>query len=208
MARLMAAKCRLCRREGLKLFLKGTRCDSAKCAYTKRDYPPGKRSWRHGRPSDYALQLREKQKVKRYYGLSERQFRVVFARASKTRGNTGMALLSMLERRLDNVLYLSGLVSSRPAARQLIAHGHIIMNNRRSKTASQVLKSDDVVTFSKDEGIQKMVVASLEMTKSRTRPGWMEVVDAPPSIRVIAAPSRDEISVPTEEQLIVELLSK
>ena len=208
MARLMASKCRQCRREGLKLFLKGTRCDSAKCAYTKRDYPPGKRSFRRGRPSDYALQLREKQKVKRYYGLSETQFRVVFARASKTHGNTGMALLSLLERRLDNVLYLSGLVSSRPAARQLVVHGHIILNGRRSKTPSQVLKSDDVVTFSTDEGIQKMVAAALEMTKGRTRPGWMEVLETPPSIRVIAAPSREEISVPTEEQLIIELLSK
>jgi small subunit ribosomal protein S4 len=208
MARLMAAKCRLCRREGLKLFLKGTRCESAKCAFTKRDYPPGKRSWRHARPSDYALQLREKQKVKRYYGLSERQFRAAFERAAKTRGNTGMALLSMLERRLDNVLFLSGLATSRPGARQLIAHGHVLLNGHRAKTASQVLKSDDVATLCPAEGIQKLVTQCLEMSKSRTRPGWIEVVEQPPSVRVIAAPSRDEISVPTEEQLIVELLSK
>jgi small subunit ribosomal protein S4 len=208
MARLMEAKCRICRREGLKLFLKGARCDTPKCGFAKRDYPPGKRSWRHGRPSDYALQLREKQKVKRYYGLSERQFRVVFDRASKSRGNTGLALLSMLERRMDNVLYLSGLVSARSGARQLIAHGHILLNGRRSKTASQVLESDDVVTFDTDEGVQKIIAMSLETTKSRSRAGWIEVVEAPPSIKVIAVPARDEISVPTEEQLVVELLNK
>jgi small subunit ribosomal protein S4 len=208
MARLMEAKCRLCRREGLKLFLKGPRCDSAKCSFTKRDYPPGKRSWRHSRPSDYALQLREKQKVKRYYGLSERQFRVVFARASKIRGNTGFALLSMLERRLDNVLYLSGLITARPAARQMIVHGHILLNGRRASTPSQALKSDDVVTFSKDEGILKLVAQALEVTKTRSRPGWIEVVEEPASVRVISEPARDDISVPTQEQLIVELLSK
>ncbi len=208
MARLMEAKCRQCRREGLKLFLKGTRCDSAKCGFTKRDYPPGKRSWKHGRPSDYALQLREKQKVKRYYGLSERQFRVVFGRASKKRGNTGLTLLSMLERRLDNILYLSGLITARPGARQMIAHGHVLVNGRRARTASQILESDDMVTFSKDEEIQKMIVQSLEVTKTRTRPGWIEVTEQPPAIRVISEPARDDISVPTEEQLIVELLSK
>lgn len=208
MTRLMEAKCRICRREGLKLFLKGARCDTPKCGITKRDYPPGKRSWKHGRPSDYALQLREKQKVKRYYGLSERQFRAAFERASKVRGNTGLALLSMLESRMDNVLYLSGLITARSGARQLLVHGHVYLNGRRAKTASQVLRSDDVVTFSKDEGIQKLIAQSLETTKSRTRPGWLEVVEQPPSVRVIAAPSREEISVPTEEQLIIELLSK
>ena len=208
MARMTDSKCRLCRREGLKLFLKGTRCETAKCAFTRRDYPPGKRSFRHARPSDYSLQLREKQKVKRYYGLSERQFRAAFARASRTRGNTGMALLSRPQRRIDNVLYLSGLITSRNAARQLVGHGHVILNGHRARTASQVLKSDDVVTFETPEAIQKLLTQSLEVTKSRVRPGWMEVVEAPPSIRVIAAPAREEISVPAEEQLIVELLSK
>jgi len=208
MARLMKATCRLCRREGVKLFLKGPRCESAKCAFNRRDYPPGKRSWRRGRPSDYALQLREKQKVKRYYGLGERQFRNVFARAERTRGNTGFALLSMLERRLDNVLYLSGLAASRPAARQMIAHGHVLLNDRRARTASQVLEPDDVITFSSSDKIQKMVKEALELSKSRTRPGWIDVTEKPFSVRLISVPAREDISVPTQEQLIVELLSK
>ena len=208
MARLMEAKCRQCRREGLKLFLKGARCESAKCSFSKRDYPPGKRTFKRGRPSDYALQLREKQKVKRYYGLGEKQFRVIFERASMTRGNTGLALLSMLERRLDNVLYLSGLCAGRSAARQMISHGHVYLNGRRARTASQALKSDDVVTFGKGEDVQKLIAQALETTKSKTRPGWLDVVETPPAVRVISEPSRDEISVPTEEQLIVELLSK
>lgn len=208
MARLAQATCRLCRREGLKLYLKGPRCDSAKCAFNRRDYPPGKRSWRGGRPSGYSLQLREKQKVKRYYGLSERQFRHVFARAEKTRGNTGFALLSMLERRLDNVLYLSRLAASRPAARQIVGHGHVYLNGRRAKTASQVLKADDVLTFAGSEQIQKLVSESLELSKSRTPPRWIEVTDKPPVVKVISVPAREDISVPTQEQLIVELLSK
>lgn len=208
MARFTEAVCRLCRREGLKLYLKGPRCDSAKCTFNRRDYAPGKRSWRRGRPSDYALQLREKQKVKRYYGLGERQFRHLFARAERTRGNTGFALLSMLERRLDNIIYLAGLALSRPAARQMITHGCVLVNGRRAKTPSQVLSNDDVVTIAVKENIQKLVGQARELSKSRTEPGWIEVTAKPPTIKVISVPAREDISVPAKEQLIVELLSK
>ena len=138
----------------------------------------------------------------------ERQFRHVFARAEKTRGNTGLALLSMLERRFDNVLYLSGLVASRPAARQMISHGHVYINGRRARTASQVLGVDDVATFSKGEDFQKLLAEHKELSKARTCPAWIEATEKPPEVRVLSVPTREDISVPTDEQLIVELLSK
>ena len=208
MARMLDGKCRICRREGLKLYLKGTRCDTPKCAITRRDYPPGKRTWRRGKPSDYSLQLREKQKVKRYYGVGERQFRSVFTRAARSKGNTGLMLLSLLERRLDNVLYLAGLTTSRTTARQMTTHGFVLVNGLRATSPGQVLDSDDVVTLAVREKMQKMVQEALELTKGRTRPAWIQVTEQPPSVKVLGEPAREDISVPTQEQLIVELLSK
>ena len=157
MSREAVTKCRLCRREGMKLFLKGSRCFTAKCAVVKRESPPGMHSWRRGKPSQYSHQLREKQKVKRYYGMRERPFRHLFRQAERARGNTGEAMLIMLERRLDNVLYLSGLASSRPNARQMIAHGHISVNGHRVDIPSFLVGPDDVIKPRDSEEANKQV---------------------------------------------------
>src|SRR5688500_15386283 len=145
MARHTGPVCRLCRREGMKLFLKGTRCDTPKCAIERRDSPPGAQQARRGKQTDYGVHLREKQKVKHYYGILERQFRMYFARAARSKGNTGATLMSLLERRLDNVIHRVGFGQSRAQARQLVAHGHITVNGRRVDIPSYLLQAGDVV---------------------------------------------------------------
>ena len=205
---LAAVKCRICRREGMKLFLKGTRCFTAKCAVTKREYVPGMHPFRHGKPSDYFHQLREKQKLKRYYGLRERQFRRFFAEANRMPGNTGEALLIMLERRLDNVLYVAGFAQSRAQARQLIVHGHMTLNGRKVDVPSMLVDTGDVVKPREADNTKAVIGEALEVTKERERAAWLQVTDQPLEIRVLTLPSRDEVSVETREQLIVELLSK
>lgn len=208
MARTIGAACRICRREGMKLYLKGTRCDTPKCAIARRERPPGEHPFTRGKPSSYAIQLREKQRVKRYYGVLERQFRKIFAEVARAPGNTGENLLIALERRLDNVVYRSGLVVSRNQARQWIAHGNILVNDHRVDIPSYRVKANDVITVAPDEKVVKLTRENLEITKGRTVPAWLEVSEEPIRVRAISMPTRTDVSIPIQEQLIVELLSK
>ena len=208
MSRYTGPKCRLCRREGTKLFLKGERCFTPKCAVSRRESAPGMHTFRHGKPSQYAAQLREKQKVKRYYGMREAPFRRLFHEAERLPGHTGEALVGMLERRLDNAIYLAGFAPSRSAARQMISHGLIMVNDHRVDVASFLVSQDDVIRPRNNEKSLALVQGHLELTKGRQLPSWIQVTEAPPGIVVRMLPGRDEISVETREQMIVELLSK
>ena len=192
----------------MKLFLKGARCFSAKCSLTKRESVPGMHTWQRGKPSQYSYQLREKQKVKRYYSLRERPFRHLFSQAERASGNTGENLLVMLERRLDNVLYLSGLATSRSNARQMIAHGHISVNGHRVDIASFLVKQDDVIKPRDTETAKKMFKENIELSEGRDVPAWIETSTEPLETTVRSLPGRDDISVETREQLVVELVSK
>ena len=209
MARNLGPQCRLCRRETIKLFLKGTRCDTAKCPIERqgRNSPPGMHGWRRGRTSSYGIRLREKQKVKRYYGVLERQFRGYFARAAKQKRNTGAALLSLLERRLDNVVFKSGFTVSRRAARQLVNHGHIYVNARKVDISSFLVKPGDKITVKPSEKSAKQVKEQVQINKGRPLPGWLSLDEAAPQITVLAMPTRDDVQIPVEEHLIVELCS-
>ena len=209
MARNLGPQCRLCRREGIKLFLKGTRCDTAKCPIERqgRNSPPGIHGWRRSRGSSYAIRLREKQKVKRYYGVLERQFRGYFARAAKQKRNTGAALLSLLERRLDNVVFKSGFAVSRRAARQLVNHGHIYVNARKVDIPSYLVKPADKITVKPAEKSAKQVAEQVQINKGRPLPAWLSLDEAAPQITVLAMPTRDDVQIPVEEHLIVELCS-
>ena len=208
MGRYTEAKCRLCRREGMKLFLKGARCFSAKCAVTRRESGPGMHTFSRNKPSQYCIQLREKQKVKRYYGMREKSFRHLFSKAEQLPGNTGEALLIMLERRLDNVLYLSGLALGRSHARQMITHGRFCVNNRRVNVSSYLVDTDDVITVHGPDAVKAMVKAHREETRDREVPAWLLVSEDPPTVTVRTLPGRDEISVEVREHMIVENLSK
>ena len=208
MAGTLGPKCRLCRREGAKLFLKGERCDSAKCAFSRKDYPPGMHTWRRGKVSDYALQLREKQKAKRFYGIRERQFRRYFKEADRLAGNTGETLLSMLERRLDNVLYKAGVASSRAGARQLISHGHVTVNDRKLDVCSYLCRPGDVVGIRDRKTNLERVKEHISQTKNRPKPSWLQLMPNTAQVKVLAVPGREEISLPVQEQLIVELCSR
>ena len=209
MARYTGPKCRLCRREGVKLFLKGARCDTAKCALERREYPPGRNVWRRRKITPYGLQLREKQKVKRYYGLFERQFRLYFQRAERAKGNTGENLLLELERRLDNVVACLGFATSRSNARQAVRHGHILVNNRRVTIPSHELQLGDEISVAPREKSKAAIAAACDMTQGRGVPSWLERTSAEPPVgKVARLPSREDVSLPVEEQLVVELLSK
>jgi len=201
-------KCRLCRREGMKLMLKGARCESAKCAFNRRDYPPGMHAWRRSKFSSYGVQLREKQKLKRHYGIFERQFRRYFVEAERQPGNTGANLLMALERRLDNVVYHLGMAASRAMARQLVTHGHIELNGRRINAPSHPVRPGDVIAPARDEATTKLIARARESVKGRPVPGWLEITDEPLQGRVLGLPTRDDVSIPVKEQLIVELCSK
>ena len=208
MARYVGPQCRLCRREGAKLFLKGIRCDTVKCAITKRKYPPGQFTWGRGKLSKYGIQFREKQKTKRFYGILERQFRNYFRKAERQKGNTGDNLLVMLERRLDNVLCLAFFAASRKSARQLILHGHITVNNKKVDIASYLVKVGDVIKPKNTETTLNIVKANIESLKGRNIPAWMEFKAEIPEVVVTQLPAREDISVSVHEQLIVELCSK
>ncbi len=207
MARNTRAVCRLCRREGDKLFLKGRKCETAKCAFTKRPTPPGEHPYRRGRRSEYGLQLREKQKVKRFYGILDKQFRKYFSMADRQKGNTGENLLVLLERRLDNVVYLLRLGLSRPHARQLISHGHVKVNGRKCDKPSRVLKQGDRLEI-KGEKTLKAVKENFDVTRTRDIPGWLTLDEENVVGLVNQLPTRDDVSIVTEEQLIVEFSSK
>ena len=208
MARYRQSVCRLCRREGMKLFLKGDRCFSNKCAIERRNFPPGQHGKRRTKILGYGIQLREKQKVKRFYGLLEKQFRITFAKAERMRGVTGENLLSLLERRLDNVVHRLGFASSRAQARQLIRHGHVTMNGRKVNVPSMVVGAGSLVGIKERSRKNPLVEASVETAKGRGVPAWLELDAAQFQGKVVALPKREDVSVPVNEKLIVELYSK
>ena len=192
----------------MKLFLKGERCDTARCALERREFPPGMHTWGRRKVTAYGLQLREKQKIKRYYGVLETQFRLCFARAERARGNTGENLLLALERRLDNVLTNVGFAASRSGARQMITHGHILVNGRRATIPSQELKAGDEITIAQRDKSKAAVAANLERTQNRPMPSWLEASAEPPVARLVRQVTREDVTLPVQEQLVVELLSK
>ena len=210
MGRYTGAVCRLCRREGVKLMLKGARCESAKCCMERqwRNNPPGMHSWRRSRGTEYSIRLREKQKVKRYYGVLERQFMNYFRAAERARANTGEALLCLLERRLDNVVYKIGFAPSRRAARQLISHGHIYVNGRRVNISSYLVKQGDRITVKPSARSQKLVKAQLEANPNLQTQSWLQVNPNELSAVVAALPTRDDVQIPVEEHLVVEMCSR
>ncbi len=208
MGRYIGPVCRLCRREGVKLFLKGTRCDSPKCAVTRRESPPGMHQVRRRKFSEFGKQLREKQKLRRFYGVLERQFRRYFALAERGRGNTGENLLVALERRLDNVLYRGRMAVSRAQGRQLIVHGHVYINGSKVDLPSHPVRAGDVIAPGPRETSLNLVKEYLEVSKYREVPSWLKVEESPPSIKVVSLPSRAEVGIPIQEQLVVEFCSK
>jgi small subunit ribosomal protein S4 len=208
MARYTDAACRLCRREGVKLFLKGDRCFSAKCGVERRGYPPGQHGQGRSRFSDYGVQLREKQKVKRMYGLLEKQFARVMERATRMKGRSGENLLVLLERRLDNIVFRLGFATSRAEARQLVRHGHFRVNGRKASIASMLLRPGDKVTLRERSQKVDRVTSALDALEGKSVPQWLEVEKAEFKGVVRAMPTREDITMPIQEQLIVELYSR
>ncbi len=209
MARYIGPVCRLCRREAMKLFLKGERCYTEKCAIEKRNLPPGQHGKaRRAKLVGYGLQLREKQKVKRIYGVLENQFRRYFEAAERTRGITGETLLQLLERRLDNVAYRLGFGTSRAQARQLVRHGHFLVNGRKVDIPSFSVKAGDVVTIRTGSAKNPAILHAIEEVKGRGVPDWLSFDSVQVAGRVVSLPTREQINLPVQEQLIVELYSK
>lgn len=208
MARYTGAKCRMCRREGMKLFLKGERCYSDACAFERRQYPPGQHGQGRSKFSPYGEQLREKQKVKRIYGVLERQFRNSFAKAQSRKGVTGENLIKMLESRLDNIVYRLGFAASRSEARQLIRHGHFQLNGRKVTVPSCQVKVEDVIHVREKSRKIAHVKEAMEIAQQRGVPRWLELDVENFQGKVLAIPEREEITMPMREQLIVELYSK
>ena len=209
MARYIGPVCRLCRREGMKLFLKGERCYTEKCAIEKRNFAPGQHGkTRKSKLAGYGVQLREKQKVKRIYGVLEDQFRLYFEQAERTRGITGETLLQLLERRLDNVAYRAGFATSRPQGRQLVRHGHFTVNGRKVNIPSFSVKPGDVVAIRASSQKAPAILHALEEVKGRGIPEWLSFDSGALSGRVTSLPTRQQINLPVQEQLIVELYSK
>lgn len=208
MARHTDPKCKLCRREGVKLYLKGIRCETAKCAITKRKNVPGQLKKRGRKLSDYGIHFREKQKLKRFYGVFERQFRHYYAKAERKKGNTGENLLILLERRLDNVLFHLGYGFSRSHARQIINHGHINVNGRKVDIASYLVKQGDSIRPINKEDSIKMIKLNVDSDRGQNLPSWLELSEDGLEGRVLHLPTRDEISMDIQEQLVVELCSK
>ena len=208
MARYTGAVCRLCRREGRKLFLKGDRCYSDKCSVARRAYAPGQHGQGRKKVSEYGLQLRAKQSTRRYYGVLEGQFRHYYELAEKRQGKTGEALLSILESRLDNVVYRLGFASSRAEARQLVVHGHFKVNGRRVNIPSYLTKIGEVISISDKSKSSEKFKAILEANASRPVPKWLELNRDTQEAKVVAIPQREDIDLDVEETLIVELYSK
>lgn len=209
MARYTGAVCRLCRREGQKLFLKGERCYTGKCSVSKRSYAPGQHGQGRKKTSEYGLQLRAKQKTKRYYGVLERQFRHYYELAEAIKeGKTGENLLSILESRLDNVIYRLGWGSSRPEARQLVMHGHFTVNGSRVDIPSYIVRTGDVISICEKSRSSQKIKSILEVNGARPVVKWLEVKNEAFEAKVIAPPTREDIDLEVEETLIVELYSK
>ncbi len=192
----------------MKLFLKGQRCFTDKCALSRRDYPPGVHAQKRTKVTDYGLHLREKQKLKRIYGVLERQFRLYFKEAERQKGNTGENLLSLLERRLDNVVLASGFALSRNHARQMINHGHFRVNDRRVDVASFNVRPGDKISVRNNDKTKKMVTEAIEVNKSQVVPDWITVTGDGAQAEVISVPRREHVPHPIQEQLIIELCSK
>ncbi|EOE7233524.1 30S ribosomal protein S4 [Clostridioides difficile] len=207
MARYTGASCRQCRREGMKLFLKGDRCYTDKCAIVKRNYAPGQHGQGRKKVSNYGLQLREKQKVKRIYGVLETQFRNLYERAENMPGKAGENLLSLLERRLDNVVYRMGLASSRKEARQLVTHGHFTLNGNKVDIPSLIVKVGDVIEV-KEKSRSSAKFKNLVEVNSRIAPKWLEVNVEGMTAKVVGVPTREDIDLEIAEHLIIELYSK
>ena len=207
MARYTGPVCRLCRRERMKLFLKGTKCETMRCPIERRPYPPGQHGRGRVRDSEYLLQLREKQKCRRIYGLLEKQFKLIYEKANKQPGITGENLLRLLEQRIDNIVFRAGFASSRSQARQFVRHGHVQVNGKRVTIASYVLRKDDVLTIGPKA--QKMIVIRHNIdTLDRAVPAWLDVNAGEFKATVRDLPLREQIDIPVREQLIVELYSK
>ncbi len=206
MARDTGPQCKQCRREGEKLFLKGERCLTDKCGIERRNYPPGDHGRGRSRQSEYRVQLREKQKARRYYGVFEKQFRTYYDRASRQTGVTGENLLRILECRFDNVLVRLGFAASRRQARQLIRHGHWAVNGRRVDIPSYAVRTDDVITVKPDSGSEATIRDATELVS--VVPGWLQADHDGLTAKVLRRPDREEIATPVQEQLIVELYSK
>lgn len=208
MARYTGSQCRLCRREGMKLYLKGDRCYSGKCAIDRRSYAPGAHGQSRKKVSEYGIQLREKQKTRRIYGVLEKQFRGYFEEAERQQGVTGENLLRLLERRLDNVIYRLGLGSSRVEARQLVRHGHFSVNGRKVNIPSFLVRLGDVIEVREKSKDSPRIKELIERAADRTPPAWLEYEAEQARGRVVALPARDQIDVPVQEHLIIELYSR
>ncbi len=209
MARYKESACRLCRREGLKLFLKGDRCYGEKCAFERRGYAPGEHGQlRRKQPSDYGVQLREKQKLKRMYGLLEKQFRGYFEKADKKKGITGTNLLLYLERRLDNMVYRLGFANSRNEARQLVRHNHFLVNGRKVNIPSFLVNIGDFIEITEEGRKNNKIIEAMETIARRGIPQWLELEQENFKGKVKMLPTREELTMPIQEQLVVELYSK
>ena len=208
MARYTDEQCRICRREGQKLFLKGSRCYSDKCSISRRNYAPGQHGQKRAKLSEYGTQLREKQKTKSYYGVGEKQFRGYFERASNKKGITGENLLQILESRLDNVVYRLGFGASRAQARQLVNHGQFEVNGKKVDIPSYLVKAGDVITVRENKKENATIKANVEANAARPVPAWLELNNETLSGKVVRLASREDVDIPVEEHLIVELYSK
>jgi ribosomal protein S4, bacterial/organelle type len=209
LARYKESACRLCRREGLKLFLKGDRCYGEKCAFERRGYAPGEHGQlRRKQPSDYGVQLREKQKLKRMYGLLEKQFRGYFEKADKKKGITGTNLLLYLERRLDNMVYRLGFANSRNEARQLVRHNHFLVNGRKVNIPSFLVNIGDFIEITEEGRKNNKIIEAMETIARRGIPQWLELEQENFKGKVKMLPTREELTMPIQEQLVVELYSK
>ena len=210
MSRYRGSVCRLCRREQLKLFLKGDRCYTDKCAMETKPHFPGQHgtSRRRSKQSDFGIQLREKQKVRRLYGIQEKQFRLTFAKAGRKKGKTGENLLILLERRLDNIVYRLGFARSLPEARQLVNHSHILVNGRKNNIPSALTKVEDVISVRGKSQKNASIQESLESADRKGIPNWLSVDRGKVAGRIVAFPSRDQITIPIQEELIVEYYSR
>jgi len=210
MGRYLGPSCRLCRREGMKLFLKGPKCETAKCQIERRQksLAPGQHGWHKGRLSEYGVRLREKQKIKRYYGVYEAQFMRCFEEAERLTGNTGETLLQLLERRLDNVVYKLNFAASRKAARQLITHGHVHVNGRRVDTPGFITNVGDKIDIKQSDKSLKRVKQQLESNPNFTTQAWLQLDREKPAATVVALPTREDVQIPVEEHLVVEFCSR
>lgn len=208
MSRYTGPVCRLCRAEGTKLFLKGDRCYTEKCGLSKRSSRPGQHGTRRTKVSEYGLRLREKQKLRRFYGLTESQFSAIYEKATNITGQTGHVFLQLLERRLDNIVYRLGLAVSRSQARQLVCHGHFVVNGRKLDIPSAILKQGDALAIAENSRDTQLVKDNAEVASSRSVPAWLEFNAETLGGRVIALPIREQIEVPVNEQLVVEFYAR